>query len=84
MSGNEGIIYSRPASPELATEFSEEVMDVSRPWALPLGQDRENPGASILHGRTVETNRYGVFSFFSFFLPFAIQEGGVGSLVFYL
>jgi hypothetical protein len=53
-------------------------------WALPLGQDRENPGAIILHGRTVETNRYGVFSFFSFFLPFVIQEGGVGSLVFYL
>jgi hypothetical protein len=34
MSGNEGIIYLRPASPELATEFSEKVMDVSRPWAV--------------------------------------------------
>jgi hypothetical protein len=59
-------------------------------WALPLGQDRENPGASILHGRTVENQKVWSFFFFSFFLPFDIQEGvgggihvlGVGSLVF--
>jgi hypothetical protein len=49
MSGNEGIIYSRPASPELATEFSEEVMDVSRPWAVLGTAPRPRQGKSWSH-----------------------------------
>ncbi|CAM6014535.1 unnamed protein product [Sphagnum balticum] len=44
--GNEGIIYSRPASPELATEFSEKVMDVSRPWAVLGTAPRPRQGKS--------------------------------------